>query len=409
MPNRLLKTNKRLVASGKRLFNTDAGTSCCCDSEFAYRFCECCDGEPCFWVADYVFGESRQPCDSIQLGVDSRTGKPVCFQRTGERRTLRELEQAGIQYIIQFGPDDGCNGASCREIRNGGPCRDCPDDCCIYGALPLCDRPNQFECVVLGSAYRLKYTYTVVAKQWGVADGAFFARIDPVTGEQCCFGDSQPLIREQRTQIQYEAFFNKCPFTFNGVRRFDSESKLYVNDGYRFNEGCPGSVEPINPRIVTTSDSNVDTNALPFSLGEYPSFGIPSCAGTETQTVRGCNGNPADPITAEIFRQWSGAYGRLSGSFNLVERRREFVGACGCATIAGDGERVFETVYSGQYNVDILNTTGCERLECPSGGGPRGPGNRPTSLPDGLVFPSELSTQPQSVGKCAGCRQQPGL
>ena len=413
MANRLLNIDKRLVLSNKRLFNTDAGTACCCDADFGYKFCECCDGTPCYWVADYVFGESRQPCDSIQLGVDSRTGKPVCFHRTGERRTLRELEAAGIQYVIRFGPDDGCNGASCREIRNGGPCRDCPDDCCIYGALPLCDRPNEYQCVVLAAGYRLKYKYKRHSIHSGNPIGAMFARIDPVTGQQCCFGDIQPVVREEIIEIEEEVFYNKCPtYSFDGTRKYSSIVRSYENDGYTFNDGCPGAVIPINPRIAESTFSDIDTNIIPFSLGEYPNFGVPSCDGGEEDTQRGCLNNPSDPVTYRRSRFWRAFYGRFVGSASDFQREVYFDGACACNSYSTDNQRIIESRVTQSYEIELLNNTGCERRECPTEGGPGGrigPDGRPTSLPDGLVFPSELATQPQIVGNCAGCRQQPGL
>ena len=438
MLNKLLQKGKRLMRSGTRLFASGDGTSCCCDSEPAYQYQECCDGQPRIWVALSAFtalGRSER-CDLIHVGNDD-DGNPICFHLTGAEATTAELDDAGIGYIRQFNTavGDGCAlGQSCGDGIVTGTCRECPVACCIRAFPPPCKLTPTPPCCVLGNAVQYEWKLTRRELTTGFYHGLSGFTPD---GRNITAGLLVEPIREYLVEVKVEGIYVK--YNNEGKRCFDIEpycritrrefERQYVTDGFRYTNNEDGYVRtiteviPINPRYEILRDTLTELPCLEPQF--YPDVvyadNDPNPALAESVACgaswvrRACASSfpdcpaPGNPWFQQETMNIDGFFSCTGGSQNYRFERINKNNPFGVAGFQDNphpsGENAITNIVTVQseYAIRILDDSKCEARSCAD----IGVGSGPQPLLSPFFSPSQLAKA--AGGGCAGCRHSNGL
>ncbi len=432
MLNKLLQKGKRLMRSGTRLFASGDGTSCCCDSEPAYQYQECCDGQPRIWVALSAFGGRLQPCDIISIGLDD-DGKPICFHLTGSEATTAELDEAGIVYIRQFIGSDGCaTGSSCLGGIQSGTCRECPVACCIRGFPPTC-KQGPLPCCVLGSAILVRWKQIRTETVEGFLHGIYGFTPDGLT---ITAGFSASPISEFIWETEVEMVIvnrandgKKCVDVEPYCRRRDRYfQRLFNADGYRYTNNEDGFIRvntqvlPINPRYEilldrTVEDPNCDAPIYPdvaYDLSD-PDTSLSDRKACGVSWVQfGCSsGGPCPGFNNPWYLRTSvnidGSFNCNIGYQNYIRETIEKITPFGVANSndnphpSGENPRTTTIRYDTQYQVTTLSSDKCEARSCDDID--VGAGGDPLPLTS-IPFISRSSIRSEG---CSSCRQSIGL
>jgi hypothetical protein len=391
----LQKDGRLLQIDGKFLDAENA--DCCCEptDEKAYKFCECCFGQSCLWVAGRAFGPSQEPCRIIK----TRTEPAGCYYRIdAETDRLEAVLARDENVLLSLDPTYLCAETTiCSEA--SGECRPCPESCCVEAPRPYCvDREPPGQCCLLGSSYEMRYQsrYRRTYEQ--------HLGCTSTTEGSCNAG--WWLTSEITVEIDW-VVRHYCFQPSEGHLRRVTKRRDLVWDGFRSpNPNTPCPIELVNPRYEEQILEQIDEDTVPIGKGAYPITGV-VCNFRDffEQPITNCYGY--------LYRKENqanlGCFSGLATGEEEYHRRYRIGGNCSENDTPCD-TRDFETNRQS-YTVRVLSFEDCPQGECEGTGGP------PLPLPPaGGGLRSPIGTLPPfptpSIGSrtgCSSCRQEKGL
>ena len=359
---RLLIRNGRAVGIGKKLLITNDRHCCCNDRpELAYLFCECCDGDPCFWIAQRAF-PNGQMCELLKdTGSVDTDGRPTCYGLRDIDRLEAVLSQDNAVRLTRGNLQCADIIMPCNETLE---CRTCPTSCCIFGYVPRCGQSGS-DCCNLGSAYEMVYTYNYYFLDQGSYGCEVSTVSDPSGGYSLCCQAYSGLIREVKESKTYRVKHYKtggaCGFRRStGSNQFSYQERNLRHDGF-IREPIPNSDLTcisglVNGRIEEINTSSADS-LIYIGRGQYPWGTVDNCNfQRSTGQAIGCAWQTDDRIL-------QAGMSCLSGFRNSTRITRTMAGCCDRGPACF---RMQTTIIQESYFVNILDRTGCETTDCGS-------------------------------------------